>query len=99
MIMGTWSVVFEDKDELQRATDVDSLWLLTPGNVKVEDTFTLRVPLNYNDIKITQYDNNGVPVKKGTFKSFNFKEGSQEYLENLPIVIENSEGKSCSFCS
>lgn len=88
-------------DELNIGEYVDATQLLDPDKYQPGTELNIRIPANYNDIKIPIYKADGTKGQSMTFGEYvaknNLKPTDQEYQDKLPIIIYGSAPKGVAF--
>jgi hypothetical protein len=91
------------EDELNHGDYVESLQLLDPDKFTEGTEMEIKVPLNFMDIKIPVYNEDGSKGKSVTFGEYvaanNLSPNSQEYKDKLPMIIykKGSNDKGVAF--
>jgi hypothetical protein len=81
--------IVEIIDELNQSQIVDYKHLLNPNTNFYESEFVIYIPENAQDLPVSVKTETGTNIKGLTkpFKEFNFEEGSQEWMDNIPIFV------------
>lgn len=101
---GTIDVKYEySEQELNTGDYIDSLPLLDPDSFNEGTELEIKVPINFNDIKIPVYAADGSKLPSVSFGQYVAEKGltsdMQEYRDKLPMVIykKGSTGKGVAF--
>lgn len=86
------------RDELNEGQYVNSLPLLDPDKYQVGTEMIIKIPTEFNDIKIPIYNEDGTKGKTMTFGQYVAEKGlspnDQEYKDKIPVIIYDKDAKS-----
>lgn len=70
---------------------INNDYSLVPGNLRVGKKFGVRLAPDFGNVPITRRDAKGIPINQVRFGQSGLKEGTQDYTDEVPMVIYDLE--------